>query len=453
MLSTVERTLREQRLFDKGARVLVAVSGGPDSMALLHALWELRERWSLHLEIATVDHGLRPGAAKDAAFVMNHGERLGLRCHLLTLALGASPRPRGVSVMTFARDRRREALHACARQHALDVVALGHHADDQIETVLFRLLRGTGLRGLAGMPLKHEGFVRPLLGVRRSAVLDYLASRSIPFVEDPSNADPRFTRSRIRHQILPLLAQENPRFGEALLSLAEEAGASSAEEGRGRESHPRRHAWREALEASGLHASRGVWTAMLQAADEGGSRSFDLHGGRAEVRYGELVLPADPDEVVQPLSLLPPQSAACGTGSLQGAGEVTFGSFVLRIRERDVEVDVDIDVEIARARDAGGQVAVFDADAVPFPWTVRHWRPGDRMRPRAGRGSRKLSDLFIDARVARAQRAQLPVILGPDQTILFVPGLRPTEHGRPTVASRRLIFLETRRTDSAESSR
>jgi tRNA(Ile)-lysidine synthase len=442
MLSTVERTLRERRLFDKGARVLVAVSGGPDSMALLHALWELRGRWSLHLEIATVDHGLRPAAAKEAAFVMDHGAALELPCHLLALGLGASPRPRGVSLMTFARDRRREALQACARRQKAEVVALGHHADDQIETVLFRLVRGTGLRGLGGMPIKHEGFVRPLLGVRRAAVLHYLASRSIPFLEDPSNADPRFTRSRMRHQLLPLLAQENPRFGEALLSLAEEAAS---------ETHPRRRAWREVLGEGGLHASRGAWAAMLQAADEGGSRSFDLHGGRAEVRYGELVTggrsddgpPSEPprepeDDVAQAVS----------AQTIVGAVDVPFGSYLLRISEADAPGVVN-----DPSLNEGRQVVSFDADAVPFPWTVRAWRPGDRMRPRAGLGSRKLSDLFIDARIPRARRAHLPLVLGPDETILFVPGLRPSERGRPTSESRRLILLETRRKDSVESSR
>src|SRR4029079_18159666 len=123
---------------------------------------------------------------------------------------------------------RREAPAELAGRRGARRIALAHQADDQAETVLFRIVRGTGLRGLAGIPYRRGPFVRPLLDVTRAEIARYLARRSIPFVEDPSNADPRFSRARVRHRLLPLLAEENPRVREALVALAAEARPSGA---------------------------------------------------------------------------------------------------------------------------------------------------------------------------------------------------------------------------------
>src|SRR5882724_4712273 len=225
MLSRVERTIREQRLLSPGDRVLCAVSGGPDSMALLHALWELRDRWHLTLEVATIDHGLRPAARAEAQQVAARAADLGLRWHLVTVDVrGARARAgRGASWQDVARRLRLASLVDLADAIGAGSIALGHQADDQVETILFRILRGTGVRGLAGIPYRRERFVRPLLDVSREEVLAYLRRRSIPFIEDPSNADPRFTRARLRHQVLPALRAENPRIGEALRALAADA--------------------------------------------------------------------------------------------------------------------------------------------------------------------------------------------------------------------------------------
>jgi len=423
MLSIVERTIRAERLFPPGTSLLLAVSGGADSMALLQALAELQTRWSLHLEVATVDHGLRPGSGDDAAFVVREAAARGLPAHRLNLELSRETRAPHVSLMTLARERRREALRACAHRRGLSLVALAHQADDQVETILFRLLRGTGLRGLAGMRSAHEGFVRPLLGVRRPEILRFLADRGVPFVEDPSNADARFSRSRIRHTLLPLLRRENPRLDEALLALGREAAELDPlpREG-GSAARGKRSALRDALAAEGLYASRDALGAVLTALEGEARASFDLKGGTVDVREGTWARRSKPDSS-QPLAEARPVS---------GPVSFSWGPARLHFHERD-----------ARVAPVGPGVAAFDADRVPWPWRVRPWLPGDRMRPRGGIGSRKLSDLFIDARVVRTARHALPVVTGPAGQILFVPGLRPSEEGRPTGETRRLILIET----------
>ena len=228
MLSAVLRTIAAHALLERGDRVIIAVSGGPDSMALLHILWELRDRLGLTLEVAGIDHGLRPAAAEELELVRARAEALGLP--FIGLAVDVARHRRGAGLQDAARRARLGALATLAAEHGARRVALGHQADDQAETVLFRIVRGTGLAGLQGIPYRREPFVRPLLDLTRAEILRYLRRRSIPFVADPSNANLRFARARIRHRHLPALAEENPRVAEALVALARrgarrEAGA------------------------------------------------------------------------------------------------------------------------------------------------------------------------------------------------------------------------------------
>ncbi|HEY0711783.1 MAG TPA: tRNA lysidine(34) synthetase TilS, partial [Polyangia bacterium] len=222
MLSRVLRTIHEHALIRPEERVLVAVSGGPDSVALLHALAHLAPRLRVAIEAATVDHGLRGGSSDEAAAVVRLCAGLGLPCALLRPDVGVHRGPH-VSLQDAARRARLGALRDLARARGCSRIALGHTADDQAETILFRIVRGTGVRGLAGIPYERDDFIRPLLDVRRRDVLRFLARRRISFIEDPANRDPRHTRSRVRGAWLPFLATENPRIVEALLALGDEA--------------------------------------------------------------------------------------------------------------------------------------------------------------------------------------------------------------------------------------
>src|SRR3954447_12808889 len=183
MLSTMLRTIKEHTLVAAGDRVLVAVSGGPDSTALLHGLLVLAPRLGLTLEAAVVDHGLRPESTAEAAEVLERCRAAGVGCAVLQVDVRAA-RGRHVSWQDAARRARLGALEGEARRLGCPRVALGHTADDQAETLLFRIVRGTGVVGLAGIPYQRDPFVRPLLDVRRREVLAYLRRRRLPFIED-----------------------------------------------------------------------------------------------------------------------------------------------------------------------------------------------------------------------------------------------------------------------------
>jgi tRNA(Ile)-lysidine synthase len=406
MLSTMFRTIAARALFRPGDRVLVAVSGGPDSMALLHALWEARARLQIDLEVVGVDHGLRAEAARELDLVSARADALELPFLRLGVDVGRERR-RGVSLQDAARRARLGALAALAEARGARRVALGHQADDQAETVLFRILRGTGLQGLRGIPYERAPFVRPLLDVRRSEILRYLRRRAIPFVEDPSNADLRFARARLRHQILPRLAEENPQVAGALLALAAAARGDS-----------------EALALPALSRRAAVSVARLRA--RGGTATVDVSGRRrVVVSYGQVQ--------VEPRAAAPTAAADEPRTTLQidRPGRYRWSGGTVEISELSAAGDA------SRAGADGGEE--FDPDRLTWPLMVRERKAGDRMRPRGGRGSRKLSDLMIDAKIARGSRAGLPVVTTARNEVLFVPGQRPAEMGRPTPRSRRLL--------------
>jgi len=218
VLARVRRTIEERALLGRGARVVVACSGGPDSAALLHVLGRL-DGLDLRLSAASVDHGLREGSAADVAVARALAERLEVPFAALAVDVGA-----GASVQAQARAARYEALRAHARDVGAHAIAVGHTLDDQAETVLSRLLRGAAVSGLSGIaPARADGVVRPLIDCRREAVRAHVARFDLPHVADPSNADRRFERVRLREALLPALAEEDPNVAIHLAALADEA--------------------------------------------------------------------------------------------------------------------------------------------------------------------------------------------------------------------------------------
>lgn len=220
LVARVRRTIEAHALLDRGARVLVAISGGADSLALLHALRSSGPELDLSLEAATVDHGLRPESGAEHERVEAYVRSLGIPCALLRLSLEP-----GASTQGRARDARYAALSAHATQRACSAIAVAHTLDDQAETVLERMLRGAGIRGLSGALRRREDrVIRPMLDVSRAEVRAYLHDLGLsPLVEDPSNADPRFLRVRVRSKLLPGLAHEQPEIASMLARLADDA--------------------------------------------------------------------------------------------------------------------------------------------------------------------------------------------------------------------------------------
>jgi tRNA(Ile)-lysidine synthase len=219
LIARVRRTIRQRGLIPARSRVLCACSGGPDSAALLFALSKLAPELGFSLEAASIDHGLRPAAAQDVAIASRQASQLGVPFHPLRVQV-----PSGPSLQAEARAQRYAALASLAARIGATRVAVGHTQDDQAETLLSRMLRGAGLRGLAAIdPDRADGVVRPLIDCRRRDVHRLAAARFAELAADPSNQDARFERVRIRSHLLPALQTEDRSLVRHLADLADEA--------------------------------------------------------------------------------------------------------------------------------------------------------------------------------------------------------------------------------------
>lgn len=416
---------------------LAACSGGPDSLALLAAAVDLAPELGVRVAAVYVDHGLRPAAAAEADFVRATAARLGVPTLTRRVDTRARAQRDHRSIMEAARLERYAALCDAAAASGATRVLLGHTADDQVETMVMRLLRGTGLRGLAGIPAERDRYVRPLLDVSRAAIEEFLAARELTPVRDPSNDDRRFLRPFVRHDLLPLLRGRVPSLDSLLLTLQSQARAawgvieaSLGEEPAGgqlavaslRAAAP---AVREArlVRAFQEAGGAGLCASHLSALDRllastAGTRTLDLPNGlRAERRYATLRF------VRQAPAATPAPVAVPGPGHYTVLGT----SFDLALCTSTEGPERD-----------DAFAASFDPDVVRFPLTLRPPRPGDRLRPRGFGHRRKLSDVLAEARVPAPERRCLPLLADEDE-VLFVPGVRASERGRPRTGATRVL--------------
>ena len=219
LITIVRRTLDEECGPLRGERILVAVSGGPDSMALLHVLAKAAERGGFGILAHGVDHGLRSEARRELDVAADFAERCGVQFSRSALRV-----PQGGNLQARARAARYAALRDVARREQAHLIATAHHADDRAETVLLRLLRGTSRRGLAVLPPRSGDLIRPFARARRADIVAHNARHGVPSTQDPSNEDLRFLRVRVRRQLMPLLSELSPQIVSNLTALADEEG-------------------------------------------------------------------------------------------------------------------------------------------------------------------------------------------------------------------------------------
>jgi tRNA(Ile)-lysidine synthase len=445
---------RRQQLFTAGDRVLVGVSGGPDSVALLHLLVRLGPKLGLELGVAHFDHGLRGQDSQgDADFVADLARRLGLPCHLGRGEVKEAARRDKVSVQMAARKLRRQFFQATRRAHAYNKLALGHTADDQVELFWLSVLRGAGLEGLKGMePAAVEGLVRPLLAVGKTVLLAWLAQENLAYRTDASNQSRAYLRNRVRLDLLPHLSQKyNPNLSQTI--------------------------WRtQALlredEALVRRKTAAVWDSLARklaedcfaldlkqflALEEAWQRRV-LRFGVGEISAGLVLTAAQ----VEGLLALATSARSGGQISLAADVQMARAGTVLHILralpEPSLEVtqltDCPCEVEspegwrwrlTRRAYRDGDSwptpgAAWFNPERVSLPLEARAWRPGDRFWPQGAQGSKKLQDFLVDAKIPRWLRPHLPLVARSGE-IVWVAGLRLAEPVKILPSCREVLEL------------
>ena len=421
LLSRLRDHVARRRLFTGAGTAVVAVSGGADSVALLDLLRALAPELGLALVVAHADHGMQADSRTVARSVEALAARYGLPFELGELRLGPD------ATETTARRARYAWLRDLQQRHGARYLVTAHHRDDQIETILLRLLRGSGPAGLAGMPARARGgLVRPLLPFRHYDLVQHAAARGLAVHDDPANRDPRHLRSWVRTVLLPTVSA---RLGAGALDDVARAGRAAALE---------RRAWDRALRhLPELELRLGEGSVDVA---RGGLAGYDnalaVAVLRAAARRAGLVLgPKRARHIVQLARRPSGRRRPLGGGWV---AEVAFDRVLVTragAREGREVVEVGEDDDRGRA-DFGSFQVEWSAQRAPArlrrddwttwiaggDWEVRAMRPGDRLVPLGGLGHRAVRRLLMEARVPRSDRAQYPIVAR-GETILWVPGI------------------------------
>jgi tRNA(Ile)-lysidine synthase len=448
LVAHVQDTIRRHGMLRGGEGVLVAVSGGPDSVALLDVLCSLRAPLALALSVAHVHHGLRPEADAEAEAVERLCARLGVACRVERVTVRRAPPWDGLEAES--RRARHAALARAAHAVGAARIATGHTADDQAETVLMRLLQGAGPRGLGGIAPVRGALISPLIETRRADVVAHLDARGLTAAEDASNRDPRFLRSRIRHDLLPFMAELTG--GSVVEALGRSAAAARAVvgdlEARAR-ADLERAATRDAagftlevgpLEAQPLElaaetirqaaALLGETRPLRGPAQRALRRLLGAAPRRRGVRLGRLVV----ERSGRRLRVGPPALSAVATRAWAAPGVLEMPEIGQRLTARVFTRGPDYVVPREPAH------AAFDADLLPPALTVRARRRGDVFAPFGAAGLRRLKSFLIDAGVPRWQRPRTPLVeAGGD--IVWVAGVRRGRRAPITAATTRILEL------------
>ncbi len=461
----VLRTVRRHALLARGGRVLVAVSGGPDSVALAHLMQELQNAGELTLAgLAHFNHQLRGvDADEDEAFCRGAAAALGLPIEVGRADVRAAARAARRSIEDVARELRYAFFEEAATRLAADAIAVGHSLDDQAETFLLRLVRGSGSRGLAGILPRAGRVIRPLLEVSRADLRQYAADRALAWRDDASNGDLSIPRNRVRHELIPYLEREfSPGISRV---LAREAAIAREDEDRLqaeaidfarsivlrttggnievdaaalRSLHPALGARvaRQALSAlgAGQFVGHDLIHRLLQLADAPDGEAVDLPGQRA-VRRGGLIVLGPPAPRVRrrhewdgttfrvPLSI---------------PGEVTLDNQGWTVSAERVE-------SFSGSGPARAAEVAIAAEPLTLPLAIRSRRRGDRFRPLGLGHRKKLQDFLVDRKIPREIRDSLPLVVDGDDRIVWVVGESVAEDFRVTEPSRAVILLKARR--------
>ena len=432
LLNRVKRTIDRFHLLSQGDRLVVGVSAGVDSMVLLNVLYVYLQPFNLSLIGTYVNHGLRPKESEEEAeLVRKECERLHLPFEYGEFNVKEFQKVGGLSLQEAARRVRFHFFEHLLQKYEAQKIALGQHADDQVETVLLRLLRGSGLQGLKGiLPIREGKVIRPLIEVRRHEIEAFALQRGIPFLIDSSNLRKDYLRNRLRLHLIPLLEKEyQPNFKEIVLRTStllrdendylekesEKVYRNMIEEREGGLTF-RHAAYRSLHSALQWRFIQKMLKSLYGEEREGSEvpeifrklqqplQSFLLElplGVCMEKRYDTILLGKKKVETIPPFEV---ELISPGRTFIQEIGrEVTIEE--VEAKDRD---------EIYKA---SPDWAFLDYQSLQFPLSIRNFRPGDRFQPLGMKGTQKLKEFFIDHKIQKFERPKVPLLISGDRIV------------------------------------
>lgn len=452
MRSAVKETLQKANV-KVGDRLIVAVSGGVDSLVLLHLLRDIADEMTLELTVCHVDHQMREASASDARKVEDLCRKWRIVCRTRRVDVWERVRMTGQSPEEAARDLRYGVLYCLSEELGNAKIVLAHHQDDQAETVLLHLLRGSGIRGLGAMRSVRGRLLRPLLTFAKHELETYAQEHGLIPCEDMTNYDTRYLRNRIRHDLLPVLTSYQPQIRKGLCQLAElsqddddflETMAERYWDRIVRTKKLRCEVDRAAFRQAPIAMQRRIIRRAVQTVgQQSGGVSF-THSERlrqtvADGRVGAVcplgergILRCDYDQAIF-------QEKQDMRAVKLTRRELTLGHDTVI-----EQADMVICAEIKDALD-GQEEAVFDAAAVSLPLHVRGRRAGDVIATHGKTGKKKLKKELIDCKIAVLERDRLPLVCDADDTILWVVGIRKANIAEVNSDTKQYLCLKSKR--------
>ena len=464
-LKKTKRTISRYGMLKQGDSVVVAVSGGPDSVCLLDVLNELKDDLGIELVVAHFDHGLRPDEdGNETRFVKALAASYGLP---FDAGRQASENPEKIkfSLEEKARDARYRYLEETRQNYSSNKIATGHNLNDQAETILMRLLRGSGTSGLAGIPPLRDGvIIRPLIEITRNKIIRYLDSKGASYCTDSSNLEPHCMRNKIRLDLLPRIEEYQPRIVEI---LGKTAGIMRADNDRLEEEVKE---WAKAnVETFDNREVRIALPSLMKLPEALINRTIRLAlktaGGnlrRVNLKHIKAVTHMAMGNRPQARINLPNQVVAerayekliftVNRDKKYENFSYTLdspGTYRLEIPGYDVLVE-EVKKHTLYHKEDSRWTAYLNADSLAYPLTIRNFRPGDRFIPFGMSGHKKLKDFFIDLKIPSEKRSRIPVLTFKN-AIIWVCGLRIDDRFKVTRDVEKVLKVTLKRTHSIHS--
>lgn len=461
VISHIEQFMNMKRMLEKDEHVLISVSGGPDSVALLSLLHTLRDKWNLLLSAVHFDHGLRGRESEeDATFVSRLCQELETPCFVEKLHVQmADVQASGCGLQEYARNMRYEHLSRIASETGATKIATGHTLDDQAETVVMRMVRGAGTGGLCGIPAIREAqIIRPLLRTGREQLLSYLQQQGLRYRIDSSNQQRMYLRNRIRHEIMPLLKQSNPNVTRTLSRQAEivceedaylsQLALAVLADIQKSQTYFSRSICRAGMLDLPLAMQRRVIRHVIQAVSEMGVipgfdavdtilRHISTSRSGSQVTVHDVLIIRE-YETIHFSSI---QRARILAGNNRGfSQELSIpGRVRWPLTGQLLEVSPGTGILPDRKSASSPSMARFDADTFQSPLVLRTWQEGDCFCPLGMSGKKKkLQDFFSDIKLARSQRSMVPLLVAPEG-IVWIGGYRMDHRFRVTETTQRVL--------------
>ncbi|NDI37051.1 tRNA lysidine(34) synthetase TilS [Chengkuizengella sediminis] len=466
LVQNVEKTIKEKHLFEAGEKIIVALSGGPDSMAMLHILHTLSSKWNFKLIAVHINHQFR-GIEADQEEMLVHQwcNDLQVPCEIGKIDVPAYIEQTGKNAQAAAREKRYEFLFQIAEQYGSRKITLAHHADDQAETILMRLIRGTGPEGLTGISMRRMEnkmqLIRPLLRIYKSEILTYCHQNHLKFTQDSSNQQKKYFRNEIRLDVIPYLKQYNQKLEKSLNRLSE----MMTEEQSYLEQETNRY-FKEIIKKNnnGFYFSRKTFISLHIALQ------------RRLIKLILSYLCSDPysfEYKIIEMCRVAIEQNSTSTMHLDVSEQIFFIreydqvgfsnqkmnqdlSFSYKIEENTKQLEVfeanvlfefaeqlvsKVDLDILIKGRLNSEV-IFDMNQLFFPLSIRNRKLGDRMQIKGLNGTKKVKDIFIDEKIPPSKREKIPLLVDAKQQVLWIPGIRVSSHAEMEEKTSRILHIQ-----------